>query len=155
MSEYELLTLLSETQNSIVGLLQWWASISLALMVVGHFAGDKLTWPLVISILTLYTGFTILIWLLNQQRGADLENLFRELQSLETLTQVGSAKANSESENPIAFVVAGLLSYLGTYLAAVAYLLWRFITARKHRSRRSGMLLCDHKPAILAGVVDG
>ena len=61
MTEYELLTLLRETQDGIAGLLQWWASISLALMVVGHFAGDKLRLPLVVSILILYTGFTILI----------------------------------------------------------------------------------------------
>lgn len=137
MSEYELIALMSETQNSIVGLLQWWASISFALMVVGHFAGDKLKWPLVTSILILYTGFTILIWFLNQQRGADLEAMFRELQSLESLTRVGLAKVNSEGENQFAFLLTGLLSYFGTYLAAVAYLVWRFVAARQRRSGKA------------------
>ena len=137
MTEYELLTLLRETQDGIAGLLQWWASISLALMVVGHFAGDKLRLPLVVSILILYTGFTILIYLLMDQRGSDLGNIILELQSVETLTEVGSAQLNPDATAVIATTVAAAMSFFGTYIAAVAYLLWRFSKASQHRSGRS------------------
>ena len=131
MSEYELLTLLNETQDSFTGLLQWWASISLALMVVAHFAGDKLRWPFLISILILYTAFTILIYLFLLQRGTDISNVMRELRSLDTLTLVGSAKANAKGVNQPVFVVTWFLSYWGTYLAAVAYLVWHSATSRR------------------------
>lgn len=106
-------------------------------MVVGHFAGDKLRLPLVISVLILYTGFTILIYLLMDQRGSDLLNIVSELQSLETLTDVGSAQLDTDTTTQIAATVAGAVSFFGTYIAAVAYLLWRFITARQHRYSRS------------------
>jgi len=117
--------------------LQWWASISLALMVVGHFAGDKLRLPLVVSILVLYTSFTILIYLLMDQRGADILNILGELHSLETLTEVGSGQLDTDVATQIASTVASALSFFGTYIAAVAYLVWRFNTARQQRRSRS------------------
>ena len=137
MSEYELLSLLREATDSIAGLLQWWASISLAMMVVGHFAGDKLRLPLVVSILILYTSFTILIYLLMDQRGGDILNILVELQSLETLTEVGSGQLNTDGATQVASFVASALSFLGTYIAAVAYLVWRFNSARQQRGSSS------------------
>ena len=64
MNEFDLLILFDEYEDSFVGMMQWWASISLAVMVVSHFVGDKLRLPFVIGILILYSGFTIMIQLL-------------------------------------------------------------------------------------------
>ena len=137
MSEYEVIALMGATQDSIVGLFQWWASISFAVMVVGHFAGDKLKWPLVAGMLILYTGFTLLIWLLLMQRGTDLAAMFQQLQSFGDLTLVGMTKLGFADSGQIGYVLTAFLSFWGTYLAAVGYLLWRFIDAKKRRLRKN------------------
>ena len=130
MNEFDLLILFDEYEDSFVGMMQWWASISLAVMVVSHFVGDKLRLPFVIGILILYSGFTIMIQLLLAGRAADLIAIVSTLSSLDTLTPVGRARLDSGG---VLLFFTLMFSFWGTYLAAVAYLLWRFVVANRNR----------------------
>ena len=134
MNEFDLLILFDEYEDSFVGMMQWWASISLAVMVVAHFVGDKLRLPFVLGILILYSGFTFMIQLLLAGRAEDLAGIVAALIALDTLTQAGQARADTEG-SALLFITL-IFSYWGTYLAAVSYLLWRFVIANRQRARR-------------------
>ena len=131
MTEFELLTLLNQTGESFTALMQWWAGVSLALMVVAHFAGNQLKAPFVAAILFLYTSFTVMIQLLLYQRAADMVSAQSALRSVEGLSVIGAAKL--DYSDPLLLPVM-MISFWGTYLAATGYLAWRFAQARRHRA---------------------
>ena len=135
MSEFDLLYLLNELRNSWTGLVQWWASISFALMLVAHFIGNNLRLPLVIGLLALYTVFSILMYFLQIERIADMGSIISELIAMEAsgnLSEVGIRKLQTDGMGPSSRGALGLLlalSVFGTYLAAVIYLLYRYVQA--------------------------
>ncbi len=72
MTEAEISYQLSEYLNRIWDMQQWWASISIGVLVMAHLASRPLNLLLVAISLGLYTSYTLYMW---QMSGENLETI--------------------------------------------------------------------------------
>ena len=87
MSEAEIVAELATRTDMIWGYVQWWASISLALIAASYLASDrKLTIPILIAMLTVYSLYSYMIAL---AVGAQTGFLRSAINALATLEQIG------------------------------------------------------------------
>jgi hypothetical protein len=61
MSEFEILDLMTKTEDQRFNLIQWWAGVTFGLIALSHFAGRKLNLFLVVLVVLLYVGFTLFV----------------------------------------------------------------------------------------------
>jgi hypothetical protein len=131
MNEADLLYHLSEAINRMWTLMQWWASISFGLLLVAHFAADKLNKYLMIFLSLLYIGFTaVIIQILAKNYGV-AEAVYVDLAKIAESSDTISATSRFWLENrksSFQFLLPVTLS--GTFLGVWGYLIYCF---RKQR----------------------
>ncbi|MDX1736412.1 MAG: hypothetical protein R3228_18690, partial [Halioglobus sp.] len=129
--EAELLYHLSECINRIWSLLQWWASISFGLLLVAHFASDRLNTYLVILLSLLYLGFTgVMLQIVGKNYGI-AESVYADLERL--LDENGALSSTAiywlDNRTPsIEYLLPMTLG--GTFLGVLGYLLYSYWRSR-------------------------
>ncbi len=127
MTEAELLYHLSETFNRLWSLIQWWASISFALILVAHLTANKLNILLLSLILFLYCTFSfVLLSILGRHLGV-INAIHSDLEALSS----GESKVTNATEFWVTsqepnFTILAIVALGGTFLGVIAYLIYRF-----------------------------
>ncbi|MDX1736414.1 MAG: hypothetical protein R3228_18700 [Halioglobus sp.] len=130
MTEAELIYQASEYLNRIWSMQQWWASISIGVLIMAHIASARLNLLLIIICLGLYTSYTLYML---QMSGENYDTIFALATDLQTLIESGEAKthaaiemADIRSTSPVMYYI----TFGGTYLSVVAYVLYAFWRSR-------------------------
>jgi len=130
MSEAEIAYQLSEYLNRIWSMQQWWASISIGVLVMAHLASSRLNLFLVCISLGLYTTYTLYML---QMLGENYDTIVALANDLKAL--VDSGKVNSSNAMQMLQIpdTSGALYYItfgGTYISVVSYLIYSYIKER-------------------------
>jgi hypothetical protein len=134
MTEAEIAYLISEYLDRVWSMQQWWASVSIGVLVMAHLASDKLNLFLVGISLALYTTYTLYM---QQMSRENVETVFALLRDLEVLVDSGEVSSNNAEElleiltiNPLLFI----LTFGGTYVCVTSYVIYSYIKIRGHRN---------------------
>ncbi len=134
MTEAEIAYQVSEYLNRVWSMQQWWASISIGVLVMAHLASAKLNLLLVCISLALYTSYTLYM---QQMSLENVETLFALLRDLEVLVDSGKVSSNNAEEllkilatNPMLFY----LTFGGTYVCVVSYVIYSYVKTRGYRN---------------------
>ena len=130
MSEAEITYQISEYLNRIWMMQQWWASISIGVLVMAHLASSRLNLLLVSISLGLYTAYTLYMLQMSGENYDSVVALARDLQLLLDSGAVQSYSARDQIEimdaNPALYYV----TFGGTYISVAAYLIYSYFKAR-------------------------
>jgi hypothetical protein len=141
LSEYEILDLAKQAENTINVLLSWWGGVSFGVVALGHFASKKLNTQLVVVVVALYVGFTVMVINRFAVNISEYGGYFGDLMALQdsgvslspsTVQRIAATRPGSTLASlslPIVF--------FGTFLASIYYLLYVHIRERRglRRSR--------------------
>jgi hypothetical protein len=130
MSEAELIYQASEYLDRVWSMHQWWASISIGVLIMAHIAVARLNLFLVVICLGLYTSYTL--YMLQMSRE-NYETIFALATDLEALINSGVAQTNAAVELSDIRYTSPILYYItfgGTYLSVIAYVLFSFCRSR-------------------------
>ena len=132
MSEAEIAYQLSEIFNRVWSMQQWWASISLGLIVLAHVASEKLNILLVAIVAVLYSAFTFYVF---QLLGRNWESIKGYVVDLQRLADSGHQLADGtlafmQPQNP-AVVALVIFTLWGTYAGCVCYLLFSYFKKKQ------------------------
>ena len=134
MSEAEITYQVSEYLNRIWMMQQWWASVSIGVLIMAHLASSRLNLLLVIMSLALYTAYTFYMLQMTAENFESIAALVRDLQAL---MDAGVALSNFAREQIDIMNTDGTLYFVtfgGTYVCVVAFLLYSYAKARKSES---------------------
>jgi hypothetical protein len=125
MTEFELITLLVERRSESIALIQWWASVSFAIVAGAQIYQSHLTLRLVLLIESFYLCFTIassrLIYSLDQQFEAAFVDLEKIVQpSEQTLIMISQNSAGSVLVNQVLITSVSV----AVVLVTCAYPVW-------------------------------
>lgn len=134
MTEAEITFQISEYLNRVWEMQQWWASISLGVLVMAHMASERLNLLIVTISLALYTSYTLYM---NQMAGENYDTIFALAADLQKLIDLGVV--NSHSAKEVASLSATdatlyLVTMGGTYISVVSYLIYSYMRARRAES---------------------
>ena len=134
MTEAEIAYMVSEYLDRVWSMQQWWASVSIGVLVMAHLASDKLNLLLVCISLGLYTTYTLYM---QQMSHENIETVFALLRDLEVLVDSGKVSSNNAEEllnilaiNPALFI----LTFGGTYICVVSYVIYSYVKTRGYRN---------------------
>ncbi len=134
MSEAEISYQISEYLNRLWTLQQWWASISIGVLVMAHLASKRLNLFFVLISLGLYTSYTL--YMLQMSR-ANIQTVWALAADLEALIQSDVVNSNNAHNmvsirysNPFLY----FLTFGGTYLSVCAYLIYCYFKGRGDNS---------------------
>ena len=109
---------------------QWWASISIGVLVMAHLASSRLNLLLVCISLGLYTAYTLYMLQMSGENYESVVALARDLRLLLDSGAVQSYSARDQIEimdaNPALYYV----TFGGTYISVAAYLIYSYFKAR-------------------------
>jgi len=131
MSEAEITFQISEILNRIWVMQQWWASISIGVLVMAHLASSRLNLLLIFISLILYTSYTLYMAQMSSQNVKDMHALASDMQALIDSVAVQSSNALRQVQTVNTDVKLYLITFGGTYLCVVIYLIYSYISARK------------------------
>ena len=134
MSEAEITYQLSEYLNRIWMMQQWWSSVSIGVLVMAHLASSRLNLLLVTISLALYTAYTFYMLQMSAENYESIVALIRDLQAL---SDAGVALSHFAREQTAIMDTDATLYYVtfgGTYVCVMAYLLYSYGKARKSES---------------------
>ena len=130
MSEAEISYQISEYLNRLWAMQQWWASISIGVLVMAHIASTKLNLFLVWISFGLYTSYTLYMY---QMSGENYQTIVALASDLQNLVDSGIVKSSNAARqikimkaDPTLYVV----TFGGTYLSVVSYLIYSYIKVR-------------------------
>ena len=132
MTEAEIAFQVSEYLDRVWSMQQWWASVSIGVLVMAHLAAEKLNLFLVCISLALYTTYTLYM---QQMSRENVETVFALLRDLEVLVDSGKVSSNNAEElleiltiNPVLFI----LTFGGTYICVVSYVIYSYVNMRRY-----------------------
>ena len=119
------------------GLLQWWASMTVGLVAISHFAGKRLNFSLLVVLIGLYCAFSAYMAALLNLIGREQFSYLESLRQLEdgglALTEAGRfALASSEEASLVALIFFAAV-VLGSFLASVGYSIYVYRIGRHTR----------------------
>jgi hypothetical protein len=113
-------------------IVQWWASVSFGIVMIAHFASEKIGAFLLLAILVLYTMYSLWLYFLLDY---NLAISFGLIDDLSSLAEVGELTEGGREtlENPSGKygVWLGFLSLPVTFTACAGYLVYSYVRARK------------------------
>ena len=131
MTEAEITYQISEYLNRIWMMHQWWASISIGVLIMAHLASTRLNLLLVCISLGLYSTYTVYMLQMSGENYDALVALARDLQQLLDSGQAQSYNARHQvgimDTNPVLYYV----TFGGTYISVTAYLIYSYFKARE------------------------
>ena len=129
MSEFEILDLMTKTEDQRFNLIQWWTSVTFGVIVLSHFAGRKLNLFLVVLVVLLYVGFTLFVGDLffgNVSQAALHRQDLAAMQSLGMpLSEVSRQIVGEDPQ-----VLRGIGFYfavVGAFIGSISYLIYAFV----------------------------
>ena len=137
MNEADILLQLSELYDRWWVILQWWVSVSFALLAISHFAADKLNVVLLAAVLVLYIAFTL--WMRSLlDYNSEIMAAFRI--DLGEMNAAGDALSKGGNAFVVGYVglerffpAANIAKY-GTFASVIIYLIYSWIQNRKKSS---------------------
>ena len=137
MTEADALYQYSYALERSAGLLQWWVSISLALLAFAHVSAKKLNLAIVLVLLGLYVVFSAywalaLLSLFSELAG--IADTLREIASTEGLSPAGARRLLLNDNSGLNAVLLRI-SLIGTFLTTIAYVLFCYWRQRAKRDR--------------------
>ena len=134
MSEAEITFQISEILNRLWVMQQWWASVSIGVLVMAHLASSRLNLLLIIISLSLYTSYTLYMHQMSAENVKDMQALAGDMQALIDSGVAQSNTALRQVQTVNADVRLYRVTFLGTYLCVVIYLIYSYTRSRKSRS---------------------
>lgn len=132
MNEAEISYQMSEYLNRLWTIQQWWASVSIGVLIMAHLATSRLNLFLVSISLGLYTSYTLYIVQMLRENMNTIYALAADLKALIQSDVVNSNNANQMisimEANPFLFY----LTFGGTYLSICSYLIYSYYKARSN-----------------------
>jgi hypothetical protein len=111
----------------LIGLFQWWASVTFGLIALAHFGRKSLNLPLVVVDLGLYVAFSAWLSHLTSARQAELDNLRADLMALASDSyQLSQTSLSTEAVNSTALWL-GSAAIFGAFFASIGYFVWAYV----------------------------
>jgi hypothetical protein len=134
MTEYELADILAQHTETVISLLQWWAGITLGLLVGVHVIGKDLNGYIASLLIALYITFTALISAMasaHQERMRLLISDLGKLQEEGVAVSLFSQHTIDIGGPPPYVVIFGAVGFYGLLLCAIGYVLYCYRKAKK------------------------
>lgn len=113
-------------------IVQWWASVSFGIIMIAHFASEKIGAFLLLSILVLYSIYSLWLYFLLDYNMSISFGLIDDLGSLADVGDLTEgARATLENRSGLYGVWLGLLALPVTFTACAGYLIYSYVHARK------------------------
>ena len=132
MSEAEIAYQISETFNRIWSMQQWWASISVGMIVLAYVASEKLNTFLVTMVISLYSAFSFYIFKLLGRNWESIDGYITDLQRLADTGQelAAGTLVYMQPQNPIVVALI-IITLFGTYAVCNAYLVFSYFRGKR------------------------
>ena len=134
MTEYEFLDVLSGQIDTMLSLLQWWAGITLGLLVGVHVVGKELNGYMTSLLVALYVAFTAAISFIETAHGERMKLLIVSLGRLRdqnvSLSDMSLAIVEGGGPPTVVIIFAGV-GFWGLFLGTIGYVIYRYRKARK------------------------
>ena len=130
MTEAEIIYQASEYLDRVWSMQQWWASISIGVLVMAHLASARLNLFLIVISLGLYTAYSLYMV---QMAGENYDTIFALASDLELLIASGEAMTSAAVELadiPNTSPVLYFVTFGGTYLSVVSYVVYSYWKSR-------------------------
>ena len=112
MTEYELLDVIGQHTDTMLSLLQWWAGITLGLLVGVHVIGKELNAYMAALLIALYSAFTVVISLManahRHRQGLLIEDLGQLLEQGAALGRMSLVAIETQGPSPVVAITAGV-----------------------------------------------
>lgn len=140
MTEAEIYEFINVHQGTLITLMQWWASVSFALVALAHFGRNNLNLFLVSIVLLLYVAFSLFASRIFMGQVNRITQLTGDLYSISgnvpdasgissyMLRHVGESDASNRAR-----YWSLLVALIGTFLGSVAYVIYAYQGTRKRR----------------------
>lgn len=129
MSEPEILELLFTIFDRYWSVIQWWASVSFGLLLVAHFAAERLRLLWLVGVVVLYAVYSLWVYLLLDY---NMEIAFAYIRDLQAIIGTDSVSEGTQMvlRHPLALygIQLGWVALLATYLACNGYLIYTYVT---------------------------
>jgi len=129
MSEFEILDLMTKTEDQRFNLIQWWTSVTFGVIVLSHFAGRKLNLFLVVLVVLLYVGFTLFVGDLFFGNVSQAALHRQDLAAMQALGMpLSEVSRQIVGEQPQ--VLRGIGFYfavVGAFIGSISYLIYAFV----------------------------
>ncbi|MFK8050409.1 MAG: hypothetical protein AB8B81_18445 [Halioglobus sp.] len=132
MSEADVLEQLFSLYDRYWVIVQWWASVSFGIIMIAHLASEKLSAFILLTILVLYTVYSLWLYFLLDYNMAITFGLIDELSSLadDGKLTAGGQEALGHPSGRYG-VLLGMFALPITFFACAGYLVFSFVHARK------------------------
>jgi len=132
MTEYEILTLITLTEDQRFNLIQWWAGVTFGLIALSHFAGHKLNLFLVTLVVLLYIGFSMFVGQLFFANVAQSELHRQDLAEMLALGRQLSAVSEDivSADRMVLQAIGFYLAVVGAFLGSICYVIYAYLRAR-------------------------
>ena len=132
MSEAEIAYQLSEIYNRVWSIQQWWASISIGLLILAHLASEKLNLFLVLFIMALYSSFSLYVFNILGRNWNTITHYIQDLQSLVDAGQKLSSGTLTflEPQSEIITTVI-IIVLIATFMGCNAYLVYSYFKFKR------------------------
>jgi hypothetical protein len=127
MTESEIVYQISEAYNRSWSIQQWWASISVGLLILSTVAAEKLNFVIITVVVSLYSAFSfnlfMILTVINKVTSSYVSDLHALADSGHMLASGSFAYTEPGSEIGVALTLVALF---GTYLGCVTYFIYSF-----------------------------
>ena len=134
MTEYEVISVLGQHTDTMISLLQWWAGITLGILVGIHLIGKDLNGYIVSLLIGLYVAFTATISAIEAAHVGRMRLLMVDLGKLQEQGVQLSAMGQilTPGGGPTAVVeISASLGFWGLFLSTIAYIIYRYRRAKQ------------------------
>ncbi|MFT4873293.1 hypothetical protein [Congregibacter sp.] len=135
MTEKEIVDLIFIIYDRYWTVLQWWASVSFGLILVAHFAVEKLKLTWIVGIIALYTTYSAWIWILLAYNISMVYGYGSDLLALSTTGPLSEGtKAVLSFPYLIQGTVLGWVALSATFVLCNGYLIYTYFRMRGKQS---------------------
>ena len=132
MTEYELLSILVERRVELVSIIQWWASISVAIIAATQILERFLNAILLAIVISFYLFFTFVTLRLARALGQQLYAAFTDLNTLVDRSGQTDLMIGQYSEGVIVNTqLFGSVAIFIVIAATCGYPIWTYVQKRK------------------------
>ena len=132
MSESEILEFIFDVYDRYWTVVQWWASVSFGLLLVAHFAADRLRLQWLVGVVVLYAIYTLWVYLLLDY---NMDIAFAYMRDLQALLDNDSVLEGTQVlfTHPLGLygIQLGWIALLATYLACNGYLIYSYVAVSR------------------------
>ena len=134
MNESDVIEHLFSIYDRYWTIVQWWASVSFSLIIVAYFAADRLSKGIVAILISLYTLYSIWVYLLMAYNISIATALFEDLELLRVSEELESQGALATLEYPLLAhgIWLGAIAQVVTFIACVGYFWYAYVQSDKN-----------------------